>query len=207
MTALRERVKSSRPLRILFVGNSYTKDLIGAFDQLAETRGKAVQAGGCWSDGWMLLQHARHPETLAQIRSGSWDVVVLQEQSRLPTFPDKRKRLMIPAVVKLANEARLHGAIPILYRTWGRQHGDEHLANDNFFAMNERLRQGYREASRQAGGLAIVPVGDFWEAAIRAGRGNQIFYQDGSHPSAQGNQLSAQAFFETLYGEPKGQVR
>jgi lysophospholipase L1-like esterase len=109
---------------------------------------------------------------------------------------------MFPNVRKLADEARDAGSVPVLYQTWGRQHGNPRLSSKHdFMAMNRRVREGYRDAARDAGGLLIVPAGDVWEREVAAGRGNLLYKPDGSHPTPYAERLIAETFYKTLFPE------
>ena len=187
------------PESILFIGNSYSFEVPATLRRSAALHGTPVRVGQVTHGGWSLEQHAANYETLQAIRSGKWDVVVLQEQSRIPSQPFKRVRTMFPAVRKLADEARAHGAAPVLYQTWGYRDGDvRHLAGDDFHAMSRRVREGYHAASLSAGGLPVVPVGDVWEAEAASGRHQRLYQPDGSHPSRAGVQLAAETFRSAL---------
>jgi lysophospholipase L1-like esterase len=45
-------------------------------------------------------------------------------------------------------------------------------------------------------------VGDAWEREVDAGRGAELYQDDGSHPSARGDRLAARVFYETLFPKP-----
>lgn len=189
-------------LSVLFVGNSYSFGVPAEFGKLARSRGKNVRIGHSTHGGWQLSQYMEHSPTLKKIREGSWDVVVLQDHSLNPGKPEsERQRVMDPAVRFLADEARANGAIPVLYQTWGRRDGEPGVEGDDFFKMNERVRQGYRDASEQAGGILVVPAGDAWEKEHLAGRGADLYTEDGSHPSAYGDKVTARVFYEALFSE------
>jgi hypothetical protein len=195
------RVGEKPELAVLFVGNSYSFSVPKAFSKLAAGQGKKVRVGHATSGGWTLKRHAESEATLRKIREGRWDIVVIQEQSEIPALPArKRDAVMFPPLRELVLLVRQHGAIPILYQTWGRRDGDKNVLNDDFHAMTGRLRAGYRAAAENAGQLAIVPVGDAWEAQFSAGRGTALFMEDGSHPSPRGNQLTAETFYQTIFG-------
>ena len=199
-----ERLAGSKIPRILFVGNSYSFGMPAAFAKFAAAQRKKVRTGHSTQGGWSLAQHAAHEPTLRKIRSGKWDIVVLQEFSLLPAMPRRqRDSAMFPAVRLLAEEARKAGAIPVLFQTWGRRDGDKGNARffpqDDFFKMNRRLREGYAAASTAAGGIFVVPAGDAWEAEMSAGTGLRLFQDDGSHPSPAGDELNAKTFYHTLF--------
>lgn len=183
--------------RVLFVGNSFSFGVPRWVMKESARAGEPWDAGRVAHDSWSLDRHATDPKTLATIREGGWDVVVLQEQSRVPSVSWMREWRMVPAVGKLAAEARAAGAVPVLYQTWGYRDGDPARREDDFIAMNARVRDGYRGAAH-ATGLAVVPVGDAWEREIRAGRGDHLFRPDGKHPSVEGDQLTAGVFVEAL---------
>jgi len=67
--------------------------------------------------------------------------------------------------------------------------------------MNSRVRNGYRAASENAGGVTVVPAGDAWEREFMAGRGRELFVDDGSHPSSYGNEITAREFYRVIFGE------
>ena len=185
---------------VLFIGNSYSFGVPKAFAKQAANHGRKVHVEQVTHSGWSLSRHAADEETLRKIRERRWDVVVLQEQSRIPSRPIRRRWAMVPAVRKLADEIRGQGATPVLYQTWGRRDGDPKHPRDDFHAMTARIREGYRLAAEKTGGLQVVPVGDAWEREVSAGRGGRLFQPDGSHPSRAGNELSARVFYHDLLG-------
>ncbi|MBC7981116.1 MAG: hypothetical protein H7Y36_11185 [Armatimonadetes bacterium] len=187
---------------VLFIGNSYSAGIGAAFGKLANSRGKRVRVGSSTRDGWNLKKHANHAPTLEKLRSGRWDIVVIQDYSLISAMKEKqRARLMDPPVRFFVTAARAMGAVPLLYQTWGRRDGDPSIQGDGFHAMNDRVREGYRAASRNAGGVIIVPAGDAWEREFEAGRGSELYVDDGSHPSAYGNSVTAEAFYKVIFKE------
>lgn len=203
---LRKRLQDDRDVRILFVGNSYSVQLPKIFEKLGNKSGRQVVVGQVTKGGWTLKKHATSEETLERIRSGDWDVVVLQEQSQLPSFSrGQREKEMIPHAVTLAAEVRKAGAVPVFFQTWGRRDGDTRNAkaypDDTFAKMQGRLETGYREAAKAAGDALVVPVGRAWSEKMAAGKGAPLFAKDGSHPSAAGVALSANVFWEFFFGK------
>ena len=187
---------------ILFIGNSYSFEVPKTLRKIAAQKGTSLRVEQVTKGGWTLAQHVENEETLSKIREGGWDFVVIQEQSRIPSLALSRSRKMFPPVRKLAEEARAKGAVPVLYQTWGYRDGDPHrvgFGRDDFHAMTRRLREGYRAAAREAGGIRVVPVGDAWEREMKAGRGHLLFMPDGSHPTAHGDAVTARTFFDTLF--------
>lgn len=189
-------------IAVFFIGNSYSFGVPKQFRKIAESRGRKLRVGHSTYGGWTLAKHAAHPLTLEKLRRGKWDVVVIQEQSLIPSRNERiRRKVMDPAVSLLVSEARAAGAVPLLYQTWGRRDGDPDLPEDDFQSMNMRVRNGYRAASVNAGNVAIVPAGDAWEREFMAGRGKDLYVNDGSHPSSFGNEITAREFYRVIFRE------
>lgn len=202
---LSKRISECPEPSILFVGNSYSFGVPKVFSKLAAEHGKKLRVGHATYGGWTLQQHSKNAPTLRKIREGRWDIVVIQEQSEIPALPPKKRdAAMFPPLRELVALVRQQGAIPILYQTWGRRDGDKKIRNDDFHAMSRRLRLGYQAASKNAGGLEIVPVGDAWEGEVSAGHGAALFAEDGSHPSPSGDQLTAKTFYQTIFDNSAG---
>ena len=197
-----QTVRHKEEVAVFFIGNSYSFGVPKQFKKIAESRGRKVRVGHSTYGGWTLAKHAAHPPTLEKLRSGKWDVVVIQEQSLIPARNERiRRKAMDPAVGFLVSEARAAGAVPLLYQTWGRRDGDPDFPGDDFIEMNSRVRKGYRAASENAGNVAIVPAGDAWEREFVAGRGRDLFIDDGSHPSSFGNEVTAREFYRVIFSE------
>ncbi len=195
---IRDHLRDKKSVSVLFIGNSLSFGLPKELEKLAREKGVNIHAALQAHSGWNLARHARDAETLQILRGRPWDIVVLQEQSRIPSQRIKRHTHMVPSVMQLAREARVSGAMPVLYQTWGYRDGDERRFNDDFFAMNQRLRQGC-QASARIEALPVVPVGDAWESEMAKGRGARLFMPDGLHPSRDGVRLNAHVFYETFF--------
>jgi len=204
---LLDRVRSADVLHVLFVGNSYSFKIPKQFARIAKNEGKKVEIAQATHSSWTLKRHAKSEKTLANIREGKWDVVVLQEQSQIPSLPENiRKAYMTEASKKLVAEVRKAGAVPVYFLTWGRKEGDKEHAkefpNDTYKAMQERLICGYNAVSQETGGIWIVPVGRVWSTVKATPLGDGLYGKDGSHPSALGNYLGGCVFYSSFYNEP-----
>src|SRR5947208_15288789 len=106
--------------RVLFIGNSYTyvNDLPAMFAELAQSGGHRVETGMVAVGGSTLGEHAASVATAAKLTSARWDLVVLQEQSQIPSVDQLRQSEMYPAARRLADTIYRHGDRPILFLTW-----------------------------------------------------------------------------------------
>ena len=190
--------------RVLFIGNSYTSvnDLPDTFADLAWAGGHRVQPQALDEGGWTLQQHLAAPETATTLASEHWNVVVLQEQSEIPSLAVDRTQVMYPAATKLVAEIRARGAQPMLYLTFAHQGGwpDEGLAD--YPTMQTAIDTGYLDIAGQLG-VPVAPVGVAWEAVVGQASPPALWQSDGSHPTVSGTYLAACVFYaDDLPGEP-----
>jgi hypothetical protein len=188
------------PLRVLFVGNSYTfvNDLPGMFARLAAAGGFEVQTAMVAPGGWTLAQHAASAETLQAIRGTRWHYVVLQEQSVVPAVERERAEHMVPAVRTLAREIADSGGAPLLYMTWGRRDGLPSAGYGDFAAMQSALSEAFVAIARELG-IGLAPVGAAWREAHARDPRIDLWQSDGSHPTVEGTYLAACVFYATMF--------
>ena len=161
--------RSDKPgLRVLFVGNSFTyeNDLPELVHRLAGDV-DPIFVVSFTAGGWRLENFADNRQLDRLFREVHWSVVVLQEQSQIPSFdPIYRAKEFDPYVSLLTQKISAAGARPLLFLTWGYRNGDRrNLPDDTFAAMQTRLYSGYWDAARSTG-AAIAPVGLVWSEAV-----------------------------------------
>jgi hypothetical protein len=201
-----ELARSDRPgVRVLFVGNSLTHEnsmpaLVG--ELAADDEGAtAIFAVEYTAGGWML-RDAAEDEGLAELLDDvRWDVVVLQEQSQMPSFSRAQRAVeMDPYARALDRRIRLSGARTMLFLTWAHRDGDpRNMPGDSFGAMQSRLFDGYAEIAAELS-ATIAPVGLAWAEAWRRRPGLELWADDGRHPSRAGSYLAACVFYAALTG-------
>jgi hypothetical protein len=192
-------------LRVLFVGNSLTagNSMPALVRELAEADPAAgpLFAVQYTAGGW-TLQRATQDEGLgALLEDVRWDIVVLQEQSQLPSFSrQQRMAEMYPYARTLHEKIIAAGARTVLFVTWGHRAGDRrNVPGDSFTEMQARLNQGYSEL---AAGLPaeLAPVGSAWVEALRRKPEISLWGDDGRHPSLSGSYLAACVLYGVLSG-------
>jgi hypothetical protein len=191
-------------LHVLFVGNSFTSvnDLPTMVGELAKAAGedRALRVGRCLHDGFRLKDHWEKGEAIRALGEGKWELVVLQEQSAVPSFDRERRAALMDAVARKFHEEALRSkARVVLYMTWGYRDGDRrNRPGDTYAEMQARLERGYREVARELG-AAVVPVGEAWRIARQQAPGLGLWAHDGRHPSPAGTYLAACTFYGALY--------
>ena len=180
---------------VLFIGNSYTfrNGLPNMIAELAKA-GKEIPLtvesetpGGC-----TLEKHWTDGKALAKIKSRKWDFVVLQEQST--SILQHRDSTFNHAKLFDA-EIKKNGSTTILYMTWARQGkpDDQRAISGAFLDLSKELK------------CPIAPVGEAWDAALKADKERVLHADDMTHPSPTGTYLAACVFYATIYGKsPEG---
>ena len=171
----------SVPTRVLFVGNSYTA--FNGPDSLEVSVQRLLEEHAGPSET-VFAKHtvggATLPQHLASAENGNlkttleegWDVVVLQDQSQVPGFPETNTdwQASRDAAVALAALASESGAETRLFQTWGRENGDPQNSQryPDYATMQTHLTQGYQAyaaAIRDAGyPVEVVEVGEIWRS-------------------------------------------
>jgi len=185
-----KRTRGSDPLKVLFIGNSFTarNDLPGRVAELAAARGKALQHRLISAGGASLRTHWNAGEALTAVREGGYDAVVLQEQSTLPVKNAGRMH----ENVRLFDEAiTAAGARTVLYMTWARRTVPE---------SQQAITDAYTAIGRELG-ATVVPVGLAWQHFLREHERPALHDRDQSHPTPAGTYLAACAFLAVLLGE------
>ena len=194
-------------LHVLFVGNSYTSvnDLPQMVVQVAESMGDVVVVASNTPGGCTFSQHCLN-QSMALIRQGGWDVVVLQEQSQYPSFPQSQvEQEVFPYAAQLVDSVYACNpcAEPMFYMTWGRRNGD--AQNAQFFpvlgtyeGMDSMLALRYSQMATD-NDASLCPVGRVWRYIRTHYPDIELYAADGSHPSMAGTYAAACAFYVMFF--------
>lgn len=209
VTCSRTRPESSpspdagRPVRVLFIGNSYTyhNDLPAMLDGFVRTLapGTRLETGSVLVGGATLESHWKRGEARALIRNGAWNYVVLQEQSLLGGLRingvvhmnDPAERFF-PYGRLFAQEVTASGAKPVFYMTWSRKAD---------MPAQEVLTHAYARLAREQKGV-LSPVGLAWQRVRRERPGLELYVEDGHHPAPAGTYLAACVLYTSLFHQP-----
>ncbi len=190
------------PKRILFIGNSYTRGIQPGIEFFFKEARADLQMQFITPGGRRLSQHAANEATLRTIRTGDWDLVVLQEQSQLPSLPGLEEEFL-RAGVQLDAAIRKAGGSSMLFETWGRRDGDKanRQVNPDFATMQKRLTAAYAKLGERTE-TPVAPIGQAW--AIVQEQSPELFKKlytgDGSHPSLHGAYLSGAVIYAQVTG-------
>ena len=188
-----------RPVRVLFIGNSYTyvnnlpelvRGLAAGMTKPVMVETEQVTVGGA-----TLRQLWEAGPALAAIRRTHWDYVVLQEQSTFGAtmvngqgiVSDPASRFW-PAARLFDGAIRKGGAKTVLLDTWGGPGKAESF---------QALAHGYFTIGKELG-AAVIPAGLAWQRALAERADLPLYLADGSHPAPAGSYLMALATVATL---------
>ena len=188
----------SQPMRVLFVGNSYThyNNMPKLFEQMADSKGDQLEVLMDAKSSHTFEMHSKRPELYKNIRSTKWDYIVLQGFSReLAQDRAVIDKQSIPYIKLLLDSIYANNSCTnvLLYQTWGYDTGfkDDTLGIDwSYQTMSDRIHEGYLYVSAQLN-LSIVPVGKVWETVKENHPQIQLYQEDKQHPSLAGSYLAA----------------
>lgn len=190
------------PLRILFVGNSYTQvnDLPSVVAKLIEAApgGPRVEVESVLAGGAELFDHWETTGAKARIAAGGHDVVVIQGQSTealrngfgFTYYAEKFQQLVAAAGGRL-----------VWYATWARRAGDPYY--EVAFHIHDQA-----EMARRIDQYYYLPpdvtarVGAAFQIAVSELPLVELYADDGSHPSAAGTLLAACVITHAITNEP-----
>jgi hypothetical protein len=194
------------PLRVLFIGNSYTyfNNSPAMFAALAAAAapGRQVETGMATVPGATLLSTWEHSDARRILKSSKWDYVVLQDQSRLgEALRDGRwavnSAVLLRRGVGLFDaDIRQVGAQTALTLTWARRDEPQQQAD---------LDDAYGRVARELGAI-LVPAGPAWQRARRLMPDLELYTSDGSHPSPAGSYMLACVLVAALVPEAAGDL-
>ena len=218
------------PLRVLFIGNSYTaaNNLPAILEGLADAAGgRKIRTDRHLVGGCTLQRHVQQKRAVEKIEADKWDAVVLQEQS-LRAVLDRQSLHKYARF--LDAKIKQQGAKTVFYLTWARRHIPDMQAGADPAASPEYARAMYQisgsakaidfdawcrqqRAGLQGGlngayfdiaqelGAQVAPVGIAWKKALAAEPAFVLHRPDKSHPNPTGTYLAACVFYATLLAQ------
>lgn len=189
-------------LRVLFIGNSFTRDhdVPARVAALAAGEGVRLRPGMVVGNGLWLKDHAAAPGIEALIGGLGWDVLVLQDHSTAALAPGDAAGSRAAAL----GIGAMGGTRVVLFATWPRAPGHALYGKPGMpagpGAMNALVRAHYA-ALGEAMGARVAGVGDAFLAV--AARGAGLYAPDSYHASAEGARLAASILVAAILAPPR----
>lgn len=199
--------RAQQSVNALFIGNSYTavNDLPLMVQQIATSMGDELTYQSNTPGGCTFSQHCTNM-SMDLIRNGRWDIVVLQEQSQYPSFPQEQVEAEVfPYAKRLVDSSYANSPCcePMFYMTWGRKNGD--AGNAPYFpvlgtyeGMDSMLCERYTYMAHQFD-ASLCPVGRVWRYIRTNHPDIELYQSDESHPSVAGTYAAACAFYVMFF--------
>jgi hypothetical protein len=178
------------PLRVLFVGNSYTyvNDVPGLVARVAAARGVELVPGMVAEPNFAIEDHLARRDYAEALARG-WDWVVLQQGPS--SLPENQELLRLHAG-RAAALARERGIKVALFAAWPA------LDNAHTWPAAEL---SYRNAAH-ANGLCVLPVSTAWRLARERAPDVQLYASDRLHAGLEGSLLAALVLAQGLLPRP-----
>ncbi|MCP4349631.1 MAG: hypothetical protein GY795_29470 [Desulfobacterales bacterium] len=198
---------NNRTISVLFVGNSLTSanNLPGMVADIAESHGYKMVCDSHTPGGATLANHASNSKVLQKIKKGTWNFVVLQEQSQYPGFSREQVSKEVFPHAKHLSEAVKNAndrSKVVFYMTMARRNGDPDNKDVSpelltYEGMQKRINQRYIEMGENNRAL-IAPVGEVWKV-VREENPSLNLYSDNIHPNTAGTYLAACVFYTVFF--------
>ena len=193
---------------VLFLGNSYinVNDLPQLLVEAAASVGDIVVKDQNTPAGYTLEWHSTDVTSLNKIKQGTWDFVVLQEQSQRPSLWDAYvEEYVYPFAQRLNDTIVKYNpcAETAFYMTWGRENGDPSNCSAwppvcTYEGMDDLLRERYLIMANDNEAITS-PVGAVWRYLRDNNLNIDLYYSDGSHPSLAGSYAAAITFYTVIF--------
>lgn len=210
-------VSAQDTLSVLFLGNSYTSynNLPQLVQSLSSSAGKTLIIDSNMPGGMTVSGHINDPTTLSKISQGTWDYVVIQEQSQIPTIDYYRYNDMYPAMIDLKTLVEQFNPCTriITYMTWGRRFGGQQCDPSNTYCspvfvdfnhMQDSLTSAYMEISDLLN-IQCAPVGVTWKNILNDTT-IVLHDNDNSHPNLDGSYIAALTLYSSIWKEPSAGI-
>jgi hypothetical protein len=186
--APRSSADDPKPLRVLFVGNSLmaVNDVPAYVTAIARARGRTLEHATIAPGGYSLEDHWNAGWARDALRTGSWDVVVMQQG---PSALRESEADLKVWATKFADEARSAGTTPALLTVWPESYRKASLIT---------VIAAYRR-SAHASGAVLMPAGKAWRFAWACNHDLPLYGPDGFHPSPLGTYTAALVVYAELF--------
>ncbi len=197
---------AEEPIRILFIGNSYTyrNHMPRMFMKIAKANGKQVEVNWCVKGKTSFYRHSLRKKVYQAIQWKKWDYVVLQGSSRdmlkdsityyEKTLPGLNK--IVSTIKRNNNKTKL-----VFFMTWAYKKGYPKFAYSNtHYKMIRRISAKYKALAIDFDAL-LSPVGLVFEKLYFKHHIKTLYKPDNGHPSPLGSYTAACSFYSVIFKE------
>ncbi len=192
------------PMKILFIGNSYThyNGMPELFEKLAKSKRIKIDVSMNAKSNHTFKMHCQRPEMFEAIRSQKWDYVVVQGFSReLMHEKEVIDTASLPYFKQIIDSVYTNHSCTnvLLFLTWGYKNGFVNGTDTmSYEDMSDRVQRGYEYLS-ELFNVSIVPIGQVWKSFRKNNPNVDIYQEDGQHPNLIGSYLIASGFYSSIF--------
>ncbi|MCK7592378.1 hypothetical protein [Pseudomarimonas salicorniae] len=177
----------AEPLRMLFIGNSYTytHNLPEVFRRVAAAQDRAVVVSAVTIPGAAIEDHFS-TGNLPDALEGQWDWVVMQQGPS--SLPQNRVHLVL-WTAEVARHLDPSRTRIVMFSVWPALEHAHTWAN---------AETSYAQAASKSGGC-LLPAAAAWRLALAENPGLPLYSEDRLHPSREGTLLTAITLARALW--------
>ena len=194
--------------KVLFIGNSYTftNNMPVILQSIATAEGDTLIFDQSDPGGYTLQQHCSDATTITKIFSQQWDIVVIQDQSELPSFPPAEVDTEVyPFAARLDSMVRANDTCTqtMFMMTWGHANGDPLNCGSypvicTYDGMQQRLHDSYLQMAVD-NHADVAPVGMAFKIMMDRMYTPWLYNPDSSHPIVPGSYLEACVLYSSIF--------
>ena len=189
---------AAEPLRVLFIGNSYTycNNLPDIVQAMADNKKYPMEVDSYTLGAASLrslLNSPQHAQAARKLAEGNYDWVILQDQSQTPA---NNPSDTLDSVQRWSQLAAASKTRVMLFLTWA--HADTKNGKTCLqTAMQDDTSHTYCRAAI-ANNATVAPVGESWRRWYKKHPDKPLHTGDMSHPTPAGSYLAACVIYSTL---------
>ena len=207
MTAHAEGESSEKTIKVLFVGNSFTKynNLHKIFKGIAKANGIKITAKRVAFGGYKLRKYTssktKAGKKFRKALKKKYDYVVIQGHSE--EFITTYNKHSYKSISKVIDMVKASGAEPILYMTWTQTTGITYSERGEEISMTrEEMTQQVADIYNRLGNefdVKVAPVGLNIMRCATEYPEIKLIRSDNKHPKYAGSYLAACTIYQTIF--------
>lgn len=199
--------ESTRTIKILLIGNSYTKynNMPDMLRKICTSKGQKVKVTAVAKSKACLSDFASKSTSVGRkvhklLKTQKWDYVVLQERHYYPLTNISEMEKSVRALQPYIEAA---GAETALYMTWAPEKGHSDYQNYRRLVSGrakyqKQITHSYEYIADITGAM-VIPVGIAFESGRQQNKNLTLVGKDKSHPTKYGSYLAACVIYASLF--------